>query len=200
MKTELHNPEEVGKTSKQLALTYGLTWAGINIVVFLLVYYGLPQIIGSWKHSLIQIVVGLGLAIYFTLEIRKQIGGFWTYKEAISAIFVLFIVPSIVLFFFSLIFGKWVDPNYNNIVKETALNTTTELMERFTDDQELIDTSIAEAEIALEKQLNPSLGDVFKSLAFSVLAYFIIALIWAAIFKRDRPVFMTRPEAEELEE
>lgn len=197
METEVHDQHN-DVSSKQLALKFGLAWAGINIVVFLLIYYGLPQIIGSWKHSLIQIFVGLGLAIYFTLEIRKQIGGFWTYREAISSIFVLFIVPSIILFFFSLVFGKWVDPNYNAIIMEASLNTTTELMESLSDDQELIDKSIEEAEIALEKQLNPSIGDVFKSLAFSVLAYFIVALIWAAIFKRDRPVFMTRTEAEEL--
>lgn len=185
-------------SAKTLALKYGLTWAAINIVIFLLLYYGTPQFIGSWKQSVLQIVVGVGLAIYFTLEIRKQIGGFWGYREAISAIFILFIVPSVILFFFALIFGKWIDPGYNARIAEATLNTTTELLEKISTDQEMIDKTIEETELALEKQLNPSIGDVFKALGFSVLMYFIMAMIWAAIFKRERPVFLTQSEADEL--
>lgn len=197
MNTTLEDKGDI-VSAKSLALKYGLIWAAINIVIFLLVYYGTPQLLGSWKQSLIQAIIGIGLAIYFTLEIRKEIGGFWTYREAISAIFVLFIVPSIILFFFSILFGKWIEPGYSQKISEAALNATTELMERVTTDQELIDKTIAETEIALEKQLNPSFIDIVKSLGFSVLAYFIGALIWAAIFKRDRPVFLTDSERGEI--
>lgn len=185
-------------SAKSLALKYGLIWAAINIVIFLLVYYGLSQLLGTWKQSLVQTIIGIGLAIYFTLEIRKKIGGFWTYREAISAIFVLFIIPSVILFFFSIVFGKWIEPGYYNKISEAALNATTELMEKITTDQELIDKTIGETEIALEKQLNPSFIDIVKSLGFSVLVYFIAALIWAAIFKRDKPVFLTDSEREEI--
>lgn len=190
--------EEVTVSAKKIALRYGLIWAAINIAVFLFVYYGVPQIMGSWKHSIIQIILGIGLAIYFTLEIRKQVGGFWTYREAISSIFVLFITPSVILLLFSFVFGKWIDPSYNAFVMETTLNTTTELLEKISTDQEFIDKSIEEAEIALEQTLNPTFGNIIKSLGSSVLMYFIAALIWGAIFKRDRPIFLTQSEAEEL--
>lgn len=191
-----HPDESPIALAKSIAFKYGLIWAAINVVIFLLIYYGTPQLIGSWKQSVVQIVIGIGLAIYFTLEIRRQIGGFWTYREAISAIFVLLITPSIILFFFSFAFGKWIEPEYNNIIAEATLNATTELMEKITTDQELIDKTISDTELALEKQLNPSFMDVVKSLGFSVLMYFIIALVWAAIFKRDRPIFLTRSEIE----
>lgn len=197
MNTALEDKNDI-VSAKSLAFKYGLIWAGINIVIFLLVYYATPQLLGSWKQSLIQSIIGIGLAIYFTLEIRKEIGGFWTYREAISAIFVLFITPSIILFFFSILFGKWIEPGYYQKVSEAALNATTELMEKITTDQELIDKTIAETEIALEKQLNPSFIDIVKSLGFSVLVYFIASLIWAAIFKKDRPVFLTESEREEV--
>ncbi len=196
MNTALSDKNEI-VSAKSLALKYGLIWAAINIVIFLLVYYGTPQLLGTWKQSILQTIIGIGLAIYFTLEIRKEIGGFWTYREAISAIFVLFIIPSVILFFFSILFGKWIEPGYYNKISEAALNATTELMENFTTDQELIDKTIEETEIALEKQLNPGFMDIVKSLGFSVLAYFIASLIWAAIFKRDRPVFLTHSEKEE---
>ena len=190
--------ERSSVSAKSLAFKYGLIWAAINIIILLLIYYAAPQLIGTWKQSTVQMIVGIGLAIYFTLEIRKQIGGFWSYREAISTIFVLFITPSIIVFFFSLAFGKWIEPRYNDIISEATLNATTELMERMSSDQDMIDKTIAETEVALEKQLNPSFFDMFKSIGFSVLIYFIFSLIWAAIFKRDRPVFLSRSETEEL--
>lgn len=189
--------ERSSVSAKSLAFKFGLIWAAINIVILLLIYYAVPQLIGTWKQSTVQMVVGIGLAIYFTLEIRKQIGGFWTYREAISTIFVLFITPSIIVFFFSLAFGKWIEPRYNDIISEATLNATTELMEKISSDQDVIDETIAETEVALERQLNPSFFDMIKSIGFSVLIYFIFSLIWAAIFKRDKPIFFSRSETEE---
>lgn len=188
-----------GKISAtSLAVKYGLIWSAINIVVFLLVYYGMPQIMGTWKHSIIQFVVGIGLAIYFTLEIRKQIGGFWSFKEALKNIFILFIIPTVVVYFFSIIFGKWIEPEYPAKITEISLNATTEMMESMTTYQEVIDETIAEMEKGLEKQFNPGIMDILQSIAISALIYFVGALIWAAIFKRDRPVFVARePENED---
>jgi len=176
-------------SAKRLAVKYGLLWALVNIVVFIGFYYGFPQALGTTTQSAVQTVVGIGLAIFFTLKIRKEIGGFWPFREALSAIFVLFIIPSVIVYFFSVGFGKWVEPTYPAIITEVTLNTTTEIMEKVTDDQELIDQTIAETETALEKQFDPSFMDVVKVLMTSVLMYFIGALIWAAIFKKDRPVF-----------
>lgn len=158
----------------------------------------MPQIMGTWKHSIIQFVVGIGLAIYFTLEIRKQIGGFWSFKEALKNIFILFIIPTVVVYFFSIIFGKWIEPEYPAKITEISLNATTEMMESMTTDQEVIDETIAEMEKGLEKQFNPGIMDILQSIAISALIYFVGALIWAAIFKRDRPVFVARePENED---
>jgi len=181
-------------SGKSLAIKYGLIWTAINIVVFLLVYYAVPQYMGTWKHSTIQFIVGIGLAIYFTLEIRKQIGGFWSFSEALKSIFILFIIPTVLLYFFSIVFGKWIEPSYPQKITELTLNTTTELMERITDDQEAIDQAIGDAEAAMVKQFNPSFMDMVKSIVFSVLIYFVASMIWAAIFKKDRPVFYTQEE------
>ena len=190
--------EETSVSAKKIALNYGLIWAAINIVIFLFAYYAFPQVMGTFTYTIIQIIVGVGLAVYFTLQIRRQIGGFWTFREAISAIFVLFILPSVIIMLFSIAFGKWIDHTYNDFIKESTLNMTTELLEKVSTDQEMIDKTIEETELALDKQLNPSFVDVLKSLASSVLMYFIIALIWSAIFKRDRPIFLTQSEADQL--
>lgn len=184
-------------SAKSLAIKYGLIWTAVNIIIFLFVYYVVPQIMGTWKHSAIQIAVGIGAAVYFTLEIRKRIGGFWSFGEALKAIFILFIIPTIILYFFSIAFGKWIEPSYPQQITEIALNTTTELMESMIDDQEVVDQAIAETELAMKAQFDPTIGDLVKAIASSVLVYFIGAMIWAAIFKKERPVFYNlQPEDE----
>lgn len=180
--------------ARSLALTYGLIWSAINIVLFLLIYYGMPSAMGSMTYSIIQIAIGIGLAIYFTLRIRKAIGGFWTFSEALKSIFILFIIPSVVMYIFALLFGKFIEPSYAEKMSEITLNATTEMMESISNDQEVIDEAIAEAEKSLDAQFNPSFTDALKSILMSVIIYFIFALIWAAIFKKERPVFY-RPES-----
>jgi len=184
-------------SGKSLAIKYGLIWTVINIAVFLFVYYVVPQFMGTWKHSVIQFIVGIGLAIYFTLEIRKRIGGYWSFSEALKTIFILFIIPTILLYFFSIAFGKWIEPSYPATITEISLNMTTELYENFTDDQEVIDQAILETEEALKKQFDPTFMDMVKSVLFSVLIYFVGSMIWAAIFKKERPVFYSPEEGVE---
>ena len=180
--------------SRSLAVTYGLIWTAVNIVLFLLIYYGMPSAMGSMTYSVIQIAIGIGLAIFFTLKIRKAVGGFWSFSEALKAISILFIIPAVVMYFFTVLFGKFIEPSYAEKMTEITLNATTEMLENFSDDQEVIDKAIADTEASLQKQFDPSFMDVLKSVLMSVVIYFVFALIWAAIFKKDRPVFY-RPEA-----
>ena len=180
--------------ARSLAVTYGLIWAAVNIVLFLLIFYGMPSAMGSMTYSVIQIAIGIGLAIFFTLRIRKAIGGFWSFSEALKSISILFIIPAVVMYFFTVLFGKFIEPTYAEKMTEITLNATTEMLENFSDDQEVIDKAIAETEISLQKQFSPSFTDVLKSVLMSVVIYFVFALIWAAIFKKDRPVFY-RPES-----
>ena len=129
-----------------------------------------------------------GISCLFYISYQKADRRFLVIQRGVK-IFILFIIPTVILYFFSLVFAKWIEPDYPQKITEITLNTTTELMEKVTDDQEAIDQAIEEAEVAMMQQFNPSIMDVVKSLVFSVLVYFVGAMIWAAIFKKDRPVF-----------
>lgn len=181
-------------SAKKIAVTNGFIMAAISVILFLLAYYAVPELMGNWAYSIVQMLIGLGIAVYFTLDIRKKIGGYWSFREALSAIFVMFIIQVVVVYFFTVAFGKWIEPSYADRMKEIVLNSTTEMIESFSDDQELIDKTIEETEVALDKQFNPGPMDMVRNLAVSVIMYFIGALIFAAIFKRERPVFINPEE------
>ena len=176
--------------AKKIALKSGLIWAFINIVLFLLVYYAAPQLLGNMAYGVFSFLVSIALAVYFVLDLRKKIGGYWSFREALSSIFVLFFVQYLVVYAFMFLFPRVIEPEYNDVLRNASLNAVTEMAESFGGgDQEAIDAMIEQAELALEKQLNPSISDALQAIAISVIMYFVGAMIFAAIFKRERPVF-----------
>ncbi|MDB5119675.1 MAG: hypothetical protein JWN56_893 [Sphingobacteriales bacterium] len=179
---------------KSLALKNGLIWAAINIAIFLVIYYVKADLMGSFAFSGIQMLVGIGLAVYFCIDMRKQIGGYWSFKEALSSIFLMFFVQALVVYFFTIIFGKFIEPDYVAKMKEITQNTATAMLEKVGMDQEKIDQAISDMDKKSEAQFNPGFVDILKSIAFIAFSYFIGALIFAAIFKRDHPVFASAPE------
>ncbi|MBC7744755.1 MAG: DUF4199 domain-containing protein [Flavobacterium sp.] len=178
-------------TPKMQALNYGLIWAAINIAIFLVVYYVNPDLMGSFAFMGISVAVGLGLAVYFCVELRKYMGGFWSFKQALGSIFVMFFVQAIIVFFFTIAFAKFIEPEYVTKMKEISENTATKMMEGMGADQETIDKAMVEMEKNYETQFNPGFIDILKSIIYIAIGYFIGALIFAAIFKKEQPVFIT---------
>lgn len=183
------NAAAVAPNAKRVAVNNALIWAAINIIIFLLVFYAAPSLMGNFAYGLIQLAIGIGLAIYFTLDLRKKIGGYWSFREALSHIFMMFIVQVVIVTLFTTAFAKWIEPSYADTMREISLNATTRMAETFSSDQDQIDKIIEEAEKNIEKQVNPGFMDVLQGLAIGAIFYFVGALIFAAIFKRERPVF-----------
>src|SRR5690606_490538 len=104
-------------SAKKIAVTNGFIMAAISLILFLLVYYAAPHLIGNWAYSPLQWLIGIGIAVYFTLDIRKKIGGYWSFREALSAIFVMLMIQAVVVYFFTLAFGKWIEPSYPDRVR-----------------------------------------------------------------------------------
>ncbi len=181
---------------KKLALTNALIWAAINIALFLLVYYTKPDLMGSFWFAGISIAIALGLAVYFCIDIRKKIGGYWSFKEALGSIFIMFFTQAIIVLFFSTIFGKFIEPSYPAKMKEIASSSAQRMMEKMGMDQDQIDKAMTETEVKFEKQFNPGVKDLLITIATSAIMYFIGALIFAAIFKKEQPIFASTTEDE----
>jgi len=190
MNHQTQNQEIETVNAKKAALTNGLIWTVINIFIFLATYYAMPSLFGSFTYGIVSFLISIGLAIYFSLDLRKKIGGYWSFKEALSNIFIMFFVQYLLYTLFVLGYGKWIEPGYVDHMREVTLNATVEVAERFgAGNQETIDEMIAEAEKRVDKSLNPGLMDFLQATGIAVIIYFVGALIFAAIFKRERPIF-----------
>ncbi|WP_423147328.1 DUF4199 domain-containing protein [Rubrolithibacter danxiaensis] len=178
---------------KAEAAKNGAIWAVINIIIFLLVYYVKADLMGSFVWGIIQILLGIALAVYFCMDLRKKAGGFWSFKEALTHIFIMFLVQALIVFFFTILFGK-IEPTYVEKMKAITTNTTQQMMEKMGMDQDKIDEVLAQNETAMEKQFNPGPLQILTSVGMIILGYFVGALIFAAIFKKERPFFVQETE------
>lgn len=181
---------EISVNPKKLAFSKGLIWATINIAIFLITYYAKPEWIGNTVYQIVQFLIGLGLAVYFCLQLRKDLGGYWSFKEALQAIFIMFITQALLVYLFTFIFGKVLEPEYMVKMEEIRVSTVTKMGEirGFTQEQidEELDRTAGQAEL--------SVRNVLVGIAGVIIMYFIGALIFAAIFKKDRPVFVNMEE------
>lgn len=174
-------------------IKYAFAWLLVDIVLLLIVYYLFPSIMGGIKEGILHIVVGVGLAVYFTLQIRKEIGGYWNYGTALKTTFLLFFIPAVLLYGFKLLFVQ-IEPQYEHAVTEATLNSTTGTMENFIEDQDQLDEMIEGIEKGVYTQFHPGLLDLLTLLGQMAIGYLIAAAIWALIFKKERPIFVDQEE------
>ncbi|MEJ5996218.1 DUF4199 domain-containing protein [Pedobacter sp. Du54] len=181
---------------KTEALKNGAIWGVINIVLFAVVWYGMPSLMSSYVYVGITVVIGILLAVFFCIDLRKKAGGYWSFSEALWPILAMFLTNMTIVLVFTLVFGKVIDPTYPVKMKEVSMAGTEKMMSSMGMDESQLQEAMAKTEERLDKQFNPSVGDFIFQYGMSAVFYFIGALIFAAIFKKANP----NPWSEQEEE
>ena len=170
------------------AIKNGLIMAVVSIVIFLVTNYVLPDMMGSMVISTFTILVGLGLAVFFCIDMRKKAGGYWTFSEALLHIFIMFLISAGIVYIFTIIFGKYIDPTYPERMKEMISTKTEEMLSKFGMDESKMDEMKQKQAQQLEEQFNPSFFQAIVGFGIQAIMYGIGALIFAAIFKKTKPL------------
>lgn len=181
---------------KQEALKNGAIWGVINLVIFLVSWYMMPSLMSSYAYSGLLMLVGVALAVFFCLDMRKKAGGYWTFSEALGNIFVMFLMSMAIMYIFNILFGKFIDPSYPTTMKELVMAKTEETFKSLGLDEAASAKALEDASANMDKQFTPTFSQAVVGFGISAVFYFIGALIFAAIFKKSNP----NPFAEVAEE
>lgn len=172
---------------KTEALKNGLIWGAINIVLFLVTWYVVPSLMSSYAYAAVTLLIGLALAIFFCIDMRKKAGGYWTFGEAIWPIFATFVLAMAMVFIFNILFGKYIDPSYPKTMKEMVLIKSEDTMKSFGLSDEDASKALAQTRENLDKQFTPSFSQAVSGFGISAIMYFIGAVIFALIFRKNNP-------------
>jgi hypothetical protein len=179
------------------ASTNGVIVGILSVVIGIVVYYAAPSLLGSIGFGIASGVISLLIYIFFTIDLRKKIGGFWSFREALKGIFLMAFVAGLLYSVVNFAFYKFIEPNAFETVASYMEKGTSDTFEKMGMDQDSIDEAISGQMEAVKEQYNPTLAQFFKNLGIAVIVQFVMSLIFAAIFKKEEPIFASAIEEEQ---
>lgn len=181
--------ESTTENLNQASINNGLIIGTLAAIINIIVYYVSPSSMGSTSFGIIMMVVSLGLYIFFTLDLRKKIGGFWSFREALKGIFLMSFIAGLLGIVVNFVFYKFIEPGAYEKISGYVVENLSKTYEKLGMDQDTIDQTIDKVLESMKSQFNPSLMDLLKTFGIAVLVQFIMSLIFAAIFKKEQPIF-----------
>ncbi|GAA4908386.1 DUF4199 domain-containing protein [Mucilaginibacter defluvii] len=146
-------------------------------------------IIGS--PLIFAILLPIVVASFITRDLRKKIGGFWNFRQATSGIFIMFVISAIISsLFYSLVFSKIIEPQSVEKSKVATGNAVTAMMEKANASQSDIDKAVDDINKKFDEQADITFGKILMNIGISLIVWFIVSLIFAAIFKKDPPAYI----------
>jgi len=184
--------ESLDKQIRKVGLNNGLIFGVIVLVLGIFAFYFMTQMTTSfWMVVLVgpilfSLLIPIVILIFYCIDFRKKIGGYWTFKQAFTGIFIMLLVAYIVTAIGrDLVFAKLVEPNMLEKTQSAIVNSSRSMMKQSGTDQATIDTKVADMQKTFDDQKDMSIGKVIKAQAIALVVVLIFALIFGAIFKRN---------------
>jgi hypothetical protein len=127
---------------RKAAVPVGLILGAISFALGVFSFYFTTTMTSSmimmlFSPLIFSVILPIVIAVFFTLDLRKKIGGYWSFKQATSGIFIMFLISTIVSTIGTgFIFGKLIEPDMVGKTKTVMVNAVTELMEKSNASQE----------------------------------------------------------------
>lgn len=131
-------PEESRPPFWKSAMTYGIYYAIVSIILTAIIYAG--GLMTSPAVTYISIGVMVIVMIFLQLHYRKSLGGFVTYGQSLAIAVASMFFASILIAVFTYILYKFIDPG---LIEQMKLMTEEKLVEQGKLSQEQIDAAMA---------------------------------------------------------
>jgi hypothetical protein len=172
-------------------LWLGLILVGFSVLSFYIItmvtkspiIFVVAPIIFSFALPIIVVLI-------FCFYGRKKIGGYWTFKQATTGIFIMFCCAYVVQTVGrDLIFARVIEPHMVDKTEKAYLAASAIIRAQPGTNQKQLDANQAEVKKNFDEQKNLTVGMFIQGVLFSIIFIFVLALIFGALFKREAPVY-----------
>ncbi|MCC8425920.1 DUF4199 domain-containing protein [Mucilaginibacter sp. UR6-11] len=177
-------------TIGKLGVRYGLLIGGISLVLSVVcrIVDPLMQFTNIWMQ-LLGGVIAITLLVVFGIEIRKAIGGYWSFGEAFRGLMTMAVFITLISVLYSFILFKFVDPDMPAKINDASERVMTERLAKMGMDQDKIDQVSKTFENGeFKAKLEPTFKNEATAFCFGLVFYAIINLIVAACIKKNQPL------------
>jgi hypothetical protein len=173
---------EVKKTN--ILLQYGMMGALGSALLYVILYLGGTSFFSSLMVIPLSLAIPIIIAIFACIKAKRENGGFLSFKGALKICFGIFVLSALATTILSF-FIYYFDPAFKESMMQLTIEKTQQMMAKFNAPQDTIDKAIKQIS---ETDIG-SVGTMVKNFAQGCIFWFVIALIVAAIMKKNKPEF-----------
>lgn len=181
--------EAKNATLNQLSAKNGLIIALITTVISLTIHFINPILV--YTNFWIQIasfVLFIVLLVYAGKSIRKELGGYWSFGDAFKSFLIIALILAAVTTLYNVVLMTVIDPELPKKAAIAVEETQRSMMTKFGATEEQINDALSKAG-NMEDKLKITPKNVITSFGFGLAIYGVLALILAAILKKNPPLF-----------
>ncbi len=183
--TELSEAKAVSNFRKS-AFKWGAIGSAIVIFYSLLMYVIDSSLMVNTWAGLLGFVVLIYVLVMGVKEVRTAQEGFISLSEALFTAFLVYVIATFFNTIFNYVLFNYIDTNLPVLLKEKALTTTVEMMQKFGGSEEDINKVLEQMDKDMDlASASTMFWNFLKGSAFGFVVSFIIALI----MKKKRPMF-----------
>jgi len=135
-----------------------------------------------------SVIIPIAVTVMFCLNIRSKIGGYWSFKQSVTGIFIMFLISYAVLTVGrDLIFAKFIEHNMASKTEAVMLNVRTTSLKMSGASSKEIASQITELKKEFEGQRSPGILPVVQNYMINIIMLFVLAILFGAIFKKEQP-------------
>ncbi len=189
--------ESLIKTIRINAIKCGLLLGLVLVVLNIISFYFITSnastpVLYIAAPIFFTIILPIITVVLICFYIRKAIGGYWNLREATTGIFIMFVIAyAVQTLGRDVLFAKVIEPGMTQKTEAAFLKASEAIKKQPGANSEQVDKNIAEIKKGFEDQKNVTIGRTIQAIAISVILIFVLALIFAALFKREPPYYTT---------
>ncbi len=175
--------EQAIPSTLQASMRAGLVMGLISVLMIFVVYFIDSSLLASGGFGLISLTIFFGLAIYFGIQRRKDLGGFMAYGKAFNFSFQALIISGLVTLIGQILLFHVVDPSLPQVLADITFENSLKMMEMIGQNPDSLPVEALD-KIREQAEGNFTLSGQLKNSVFILIGSAIIALILAAILKK----------------
>ncbi len=186
---------------RKAASIRGLILGLVLLVISVLSFYVLTSDTGNawlivFSPIIFSVFIPILIVLVFCFNLRKKIGGYWTLRQAVTGIFIMFIISyAIQVIGRDVVFAKVVEPDMISKTQSSMMRATTVMLKKSGASQAAIDQKKADIQKQLEEQKNITVGSIIQGYVITVIFLFVFAVIFGAAFKKNPPGYQASSDA-----
>ena len=170
---------------KNPAVKYGLILGVISIFVQWLMYAAGDDVMATWWVGMLWLVAVMVIVIILGQKIRKEKGGYWSFKDAFLTLFIICTISGVMGVINQLLLFGVIDTELPARLKDVVIQKTITMMENMNAPQDKVDEVIEQ----MQKDDSPyAPSKILKSSMGLFVMGTIFSLIVAAIIKKAPPL------------